>query len=161
MSKETVQTPVAAPVLQAGLEFAKLASLVTKRATDELSVHRGTKEAASKIAPSALAEMKAVGMLPTEANVKSAELMLASHPETINLLRLATQKIATLTEALAKTNSKEARTLGGPENPQASTAPSGETPARGANIVGGPRNSIKSAAHEASERVLRGEQELV
>jgi hypothetical protein len=79
-------------LVQKTLSFVKVASLTAKRAIDEVNVHRQAQEKAAALRPDLLKYMMASGLV-REDQKQAAEAMLGSHAETLNLLKLATDKI--------------------------------------------------------------------
>ena len=77
------------------VNYVAVSSALTKRALDELSVHRTGQEKAASLRPDLLKRMLEVGAV-AEHQKEAAEAMLASHAETMNLLKLAVDKIAAL-----------------------------------------------------------------
>lgn len=93
------------------ITFVELSSAFTKRAADELGVHRQAQTKAASLRPSLLQHMLD-NKVVTEAQKEAADAMLGSHAETMNLLKAAVDKITELNKQLAE---KTASNLGGPE----------------------------------------------
>ncbi len=77
------------------VNYVAVSSALTKRALDELSVHRASQEKAATLRPDLLKRMLEVGAVG-EHQKQAAEAMLGSHAETLNLLKLAIDKIGQL-----------------------------------------------------------------
>ena len=90
-----------AALAQKGLNYVQVSSVLTKRALDELSVHRAAQTKAAALRPDILKQMLEIGAVG-EHQKEAAEAMLASHPETIGLLKLALDKIAKLQATITK-----------------------------------------------------------
>ena len=83
------------------LNYVQVSSALTKRALDELSVHRAAQEKAASMRAEILSRMIEVGAV-AEHQKTAADAMLASHPETLNLLKMAIDKLAKMQGALQK-----------------------------------------------------------
>lgn len=76
-------------------------SALAKRAADELSVFRAQQEKAAGLRSEVLKLMVELGNVP-EGQKQAAEAMLASHAETLGLLKTACEKMAHFKTALEK-----------------------------------------------------------
>jgi hypothetical protein len=74
------------------LEFVELASFTTKKACDELVVHRGMQKKAVELAPGILDTLVKTGAVREEQR-EAANAMLGSHAETMNLLKSAVEEL--------------------------------------------------------------------
>ncbi len=83
------------------LSFVGLTTTLNKRALDEVSAHRQERTKAAAAAPVVLAKLISTGCVPKE-HEKRASDMLQSHEQTLELLKLAADKIAAL-EGATKT----------------------------------------------------------
>lgn len=76
-------------------------SALTKRALDELQIHRAAQTKAASLRSEVLKKMLDTGCA-TEQTKQAAEAMLGSHAETLGLLRRAMEKLAEFQTALQK-----------------------------------------------------------
>jgi hypothetical protein len=77
-------------------------SVLTKRALDELSVHRSSQQKAASMRSALLDQMLEVGCVAGHQK-QAADAMLCSHAETLGLLKMAVDKIAKLQAQIQKT----------------------------------------------------------
>lgn len=97
---------VPSALLDGFLQYIELSSLTTKKACDEVGVHRSAQEKAAALRPDLLTHMVAKGVVP--ANQKqAAEVMLGAHDTTLQLLKAATDKIAEQSELIKRLKSGE------------------------------------------------------
>lgn len=89
----TATIPVPSAVMDGVVNFIELSSLTTKRALDEVVVHRGAQEKAATLRPELLKHMVDNKVVP-EAQKKAADAMLGAHDTTMQLLKAAVDKIA-------------------------------------------------------------------
>ena len=82
------------------VQFVEVASLTTKRALDEVGVHRTAQEKAAALRPALLDHMVKSKVVP-ETQKQAAEVMLGAHDTTLQLLKAATDKIVELNGHLA------------------------------------------------------------
>ena len=82
------------------LHFIAVSSALTKRALDEVAVHRTTQEKAASMRQEIVDLMIRNGTVG-EQYKQAAAAMLGSHPETLSLLKMASEKIAVMHEQLA------------------------------------------------------------
>lgn len=83
------------------INYVAVSSALTKRALDELSVHRTAQQKAASLRSDVLQLMLQVGAVG-EHQKQAAEAMLGSHAETMGLLKLAVEKIGLLQSKLQK-----------------------------------------------------------
>lgn len=83
------------------LNYVAVSSALTKKALDELSVHRASQQKAAAARPELLKRMIEVGAV-AEHQKQAAEAMLGSHAETLGLLKMAVERIAKLKEQTQK-----------------------------------------------------------
>lgn len=130
------------------ISFVEVSSAFTKRAADELGVHRQAQEKAASLRPALLQQMLSAGVVASHQK-EAAEVMLGSHAETMSLLKAAVDKIVDLNKQLGE---KTAQDLGGPEK-------------KGSAGLGGPNTSTydsltdphvgrKTSEKKASDRAL-------
>lgn len=96
MSQLTVNTNLLDNVVQ----FVEVASLTTKRALDEVAVHRQAQEKAAALRPQLLEHMVKNKVVPA-AQKQAAEVMLGAQDTTLQLLKAAVDKIVELNGHLA------------------------------------------------------------
>lgn len=108
-------------LLDSMVGFVEVSSVTTKRALDEVVVHRQSQEKAAQLRPELLKHMIASGVVKA-AQKEAADAMLASHPETLALLKSATDKIVEL-KAQITGGTKTAGDLGRGEGGSAPEAP--------------------------------------
>jgi len=77
------------------LQFVETSSTLAKRALDEVGVHRQAQEKAAKLRPFVLQAMLDTGLAASHQK-EAADAMLGSHAETLQLFKLACDKIAEL-----------------------------------------------------------------
>lgn len=143
MAKNQVSVPQA--FLDHTLQFIKLASYTTKRASDEVIVHRAEQEKAAALRGPVLAHLVQVGLVANDPQTKQgADAMLASHSSTLNLLKAAADMIVKLN---AKLGEKQAADLGAGD-----PSLSEETPYQ--NIIVGGRASEKTASDLELYKIL-------
>lgn len=122
------QLSVPANLLDGVVQYIEVSSMATKRALDEVGVHRQSQEKAAALRPSLLDHMVKSKVVP-EAQKQAAEVMLGAHDTTLQLLKAATDKIVELNAALArqKNGEKQAGDLGrGVEGGEYNSSPAGE-----------------------------------
>lgn len=83
------------------LNYVAVTSVMTKKAMEELSTYHAAREKAASVRPDLLKQMMEVGCV-SEQQKEAAEVMLASHPETLGLLKSAVDVIAKLQGKLKK-----------------------------------------------------------
>jgi len=107
---------VPSDLLDGVVRYVEVSSLTTKKALDEVGVHRQSQEKAAALRPPLLAYMVSEGVVVPKYK-EAADAMLASHPETLQLLKAAVDKIAELKAKIVKLQggTKEAGDLGAPE----------------------------------------------
>lgn len=107
------QLSVPANLLDGVVQYIEVSSMATKRALDEVGVHRQSQEKAAALRPSLLDHMVKSKVVP-EAQKAAADVMLGAHDTTLQLLKAATDKIVELNAALArqKNGEKQAGDLG-------------------------------------------------
>lgn len=93
MSQQFLSIPAA--VIDQTVAFVELTGVTTKRALDEVAVHRAGQTKAAALRPAVMAELVRLGVVPKE-HEKVAEAMLGAHDTTLNLLKSAAEKIAEL-----------------------------------------------------------------
>jgi hypothetical protein len=74
------------------LQYVQVTTALTKRALDEVQVHRDSQEKAASMRNNVLESLIEAGCVG-ETQKQAAEAMLGSHAETLNLLKLASDKI--------------------------------------------------------------------
>lgn len=84
---------VPAPLLEGVVNFIEVASLTTKRAMDEISVHRNVQKKAADLTGPLLDYMLKTKVVPG-AQKEAAAAMLGAHDTTLNFFKLAVDKIA-------------------------------------------------------------------
>lgn len=98
-------------VLDTAVSFANIASQTTKRAMDEIGVHRtAQKRASDKVTPLLDHMVKTKVVAP--AQKEAAAVMLGAHDSTLDLLKSAVDKIAMYEQELARLGGKTAADLG-------------------------------------------------
>jgi len=75
------------------LKFVEISSLGMKKAADEVGVHQLQQKKASALRPQVLKSLVDNGLL-TKDQIKAGEAMLGDHPGTMNMLKLAIDRIA-------------------------------------------------------------------
>lgn len=141
--------PATQQFLDNTVTFVEVSSAFTKRAADELGVHRQAQVKAASLRPSLLQHMLD-NKVVTEQQKEAAEVMLGSHAETMNLLKAAVDKIVELNGKLAE---KTASNLGGPEK----TASKKDAPTYDSltDPIVGRKTGEKKASDIALEAVLQ------
>ena len=134
----------------AALNYVAVSSALTKRAIDELNVHRAAQQKAAALQPTLLQEMLQTGHL-AEHQKQAGEAMLASHPETLQLLKLAIAKNVEQRELLKKYASELGR--GEDENTTVVEKTAGDYDSLNDPYVGR-RTSQRKASDVAILRVL-------
>lgn len=135
------------------LQFLNLTSVCLKRASDELGAHRDQQKRAASMRGDALNTLISSGLVP-EASRKVAESMLASHAETLNLLKQAADVVA---EMSAKEGAKQATDLGtGTNQSHGGGNGSGNVPGE-YNSLSDPYVGGLTRYKKASDRALAGE----
>lgn len=89
----TPNIAVPAPLLDGFVQYVEVSSLTTKRALDEVAVHRAAQKKAADLRPALLDYMVATKVVPA-AEKQAAEVMLGAHDTTLQLLKSAVDKIA-------------------------------------------------------------------
>ena len=130
------------------LNYVAVSSALTKKALDELQVHRAAQQKAASVRPELLARMLQVGAI-AEHQKQAGEAMLASHPETLSLLKLAVDKI----EKLQGQVQKSAADLGQGVEDNAGVKTAGDYDSMNDPFVGR-RTSQRKASDVAILRVL-------
>lgn len=108
------QITVPAAVLDNVVGFIELSSMTTKRALDEIGVHRAAQEKAAALRPALLDHMLKSKVVQAHQK-EAADAMLGSHPESLQLLKAATDKIVELNaeiQRLKAGGTKQAGDLG-------------------------------------------------
>lgn len=95
------QIPVPSTFLDGVLKYVEVSSLATKKACDEVSVHRAAQEKAAALRPDLLNHMVAKGVVPA-AQKQAAEIMLGAHDTSLQMLKAATDKIAEQQEIILR-----------------------------------------------------------
>ena len=90
------------------VKFAEVSSVTTKRAQDEISIHRQSQTKAAEMRPGLLKHMIAAGVVSPNRE-KAAEAMLSEHATTMNLLKAAIDKIQELKGDLGKQASDQGK----------------------------------------------------
>lgn len=108
MSQPTLQVP--ANVFDNVVGFIELSSLTTKRALDEIAVHRTAQEKAASMRPDLLEHMIKTKVVQPHQK-QAADAMLGGHDTTMKLLKSAIDKIAELNAVIAG-GGKQAGDLG-------------------------------------------------
>lgn len=108
MSQPTLQVP--ANVFDNVVGFIELSSLTTKRALDEIAVHRTAQEKAAALRPDLLEHMIKTKVVQPHQK-EAADAMLGGHDTTMKLLKSAIDKIAELNGVIAG-KQKQAGDLG-------------------------------------------------
>ncbi len=103
-------------LLDGVVRYVEVSSLTTKKALDEVGVHRQSQEKAAALRPALLDYMVNEGVVATKYK-EAADAMLASHPESLQMLKAAVDKIAELKAEIVrlKGGTKQAGDLGAPE----------------------------------------------
>lgn len=146
MNQSTVSVPHS--YISDMLKFVELSSYTIKRASEENAVFRAQQKRADELRGPVLAELLEVHLVAPTAK-QAADAMLASHAETLQLLKAAADLIVKLNGQLG---AKTANDLGGPD----AHRPAGDTPHRSLTtpFVGQPTTE-KKASDEALLEVLR------
>lgn len=97
---------VPASLLDHVVDYVEVSSLTTKRALDEVQVHRQAQEKAAALRPELLRHMLATGVV-TPNHKQAAETMLGAHDTSLQLLKSAVDRIAELTAELSARPAKE------------------------------------------------------
>lgn len=105
------QIAVSPHLLEDVVSLVEVASLTTKRAVDEIAVHQAAQKKASAIAGSLLDHMIKIKVVP-ETEKQAAEAMLGAHDTTLQLLKLATDKIAEQNAELIRLANLTTKTAG-------------------------------------------------
>jgi hypothetical protein len=90
-----------ANLANAALNYVAVSSALTKKALDELQVHRTSQQKAAAMRSELLDHMLKAGTV-NERTKQAADAMLGSHPETLGLLKSAVDLIAKLKTQLQK-----------------------------------------------------------
>jgi hypothetical protein len=133
------------------VKFAEVASVTSKRALDEVGVHRQAQEKAAGLREPLLKYMISAGVVSPKME-KAAEAMLADHAATLNLLKAAVDKIQELKEQIGK----QASDQGHATDP--STLPGGTSQhtkqAGDYDSINDPRVGLKTSFVRESDRPL-------
>jgi hypothetical protein len=143
---------VPAAVLDGVVGYIEVSSALTKRALDEVGVHRSTQEKAAALRPALLNHMVANKVCTAEQK-QAADAMLGAHDTTLQLLKAAVDKIAELNAYVAqlKGGTKAAGDLGqGVDDGQAAGQP-GEYNSLTSPMVGEKTANVK----ESDKALLR------
>lgn len=110
MSKSIV---VPANLVDNFVGFIELSSMTTKRALDEVQVHRSAQEKAAALRPGLLEHMVKTKVVQPHQK-EAADIMLGAHDTSLQLLKAATDKIAEMDVEIRrlKTGVKSAGDLG-------------------------------------------------
>jgi hypothetical protein len=146
MSKVSVPTAF----VDGTLRFLALTSQGIKRASDEITSHRSMSKRASDLRPEVLGTLLSAGLVEPH-NKQAADAMLASHAETLNLLKEAALMIVELSKQPA---SKAASDLGAGADVKVNGAANGAE----YNSLTDPYVGQRSSNKKASDRALAGEE---
>lgn len=140
--------------LDTAVSYIEVTSAFTKRAADEITLHRQGQEKAASMRPTVLKLMLDNNVIAPQQK-EAAEAMLGGHAETLGLLSSAVEKIAELNAIIEKSKTG----LGGPDDSgTGSTKKAGDNgeayDSLGDNFVGRP-TSEKKASDRALEAVLQ------
>jgi hypothetical protein len=144
------QIVVPSALLDGMIQYVEVSSLTTKRAIDEVDVHRQQQKRASDRRSELLNHMVRSGVV-AENQKQAAEAMLGSHAETMNLLKAAIDKIVEL-----KGNTKRAGDVGeGVDASSLGMANAGSSSGNGEfNSLTSPMVGMKTAYIKESDRPL-------
>lgn len=132
---------VSQPFLDKTLAVVEVASLFAKQAGAELDVHRQAQKRAAELRPALLDHLIQVGLVAPQSK-QACEAMLASHAETLQLLKAAADK---LVEAHAAAAKDQAPALGtGVPEKAASAAPAYDS-------LRGPYVGLRTSETKASD----------
>lgn len=95
----TQNIPVPPHFLDGVVDYVEVSSLATKKALDEVAVHRLSHEKAAALIPPLLAHMIDVGVVDDGTDKEAAAVMLQSHDTTLQLLKAAVDRIAEVKKA--------------------------------------------------------------
>lgn len=142
------------------LGYVEVSSLLAKKAVDEVSVHRQAQKRAGDLRGPLLKQMLDVGVVAPHQK-EAADAMLASHAETLNLLKAAVEKISELRQSgspatlgKAVTEKEAGVGSGGGTPPPGSPVPGTENYDSLSDPVVGRRTSFKKASDVALARAL-------
>lgn len=153
MSQPTLQVP--ANVFDNVVGFIELSSLTTKRALDEIAVHRTAQEKAATLRPDLLEHMIRTKVVQPHQK-EAADAMLGGHDTTMRLLKSAIDKIAELNAVIASGKTKQAGDLGtGVDGAEVGVAAGGSYQGTGEyNSLTHPIVGEKNAFVKESDRAL-------
>jgi len=135
------------------LNYVAVTSALTKRALDEVQVHRTSQEKAASLRPTVLQQLIDAGCVGQHQK-EAAEAMLGSHAETLQLLKSAATKIAEQQKQISKTASDLGR---GIDHKEAGLGKSAAAEGSYNSLTDGyvgRKTSEKKASDEAILRVL-------
>jgi hypothetical protein len=136
-------------LIKAAANFVAISSALNQRALDEVNVHRAAQEKAASLRDGVLKDMLDVGCVEPHQK-QAAEAMLASHAETLGLLKEAMSVIARQQEDLKKA----AMQLGaGEDDPKPTTLGKQASDSVNDGYVGR-RTGEKKASDLAFEKIL-------
>jgi len=139
-------------IATAALNYVAVSSAMTKKALDELGVHRDSQTKAAALRPDLLQLMIETGAV-SEEQKQAADAMLGSHAETLGLLRSAIEKMAGMKAKIEK----QAAELGQPADEDEASL-GGDKAAGDYNSLEdgyvGKKTSQKKASDEAILKVL-------
>lgn len=138
----TQHIPVPASFLDGVVNYVEVSSLTTKKALDEVAVHRQSHEKAAALIDPLLKEMLTAGVIDGS-DKEAAAVMLQSHDTTLQLLKAAVDKIA------------EAKKFGVPEPGRASDDPNGHSKQASDQGGGGEYNSLTNPVVGARTSFVR------
>lgn len=108
------QIAIPTQLLDGVVQYIEVSSLTTKRALDEVAVHRQSQEKAAALRDGLLDHMIKMQVVP-QAQKQAAAVMLGAHDTSLQLLKAATDKIAeqaAIIKRLTNGNPKVAGDLG-------------------------------------------------
>ncbi len=93
--------PVPTAFIDGTLNFVAVSSAFAKRASDDLAVHEQQQQKAAELRPALLTYLVDAGLVEPAAK-QAVDAMLGSHPETLNLLKAAAERLVKAEQELAK-----------------------------------------------------------